>query len=160
MNTRFHQFCNTSGEKQLLSLQQDILKGGFSVFRQFIEDFGEELKRYEDEQKNDIQSILDKCKRWFPNPGSISPAWQTIWEDYQSIITYKNKALEAISLDQRDGEWQIIMDNPFTNQQVVCYPGLSFIEAAYLYGYFYRGLEKNEYLRLQKIDTLLIAEGV
>ena len=51
------------------------------------------------------------------------------------------------------------MDNPYTNENIVCYPGLSFIEAAYLYSYFMVNLAKNEYIRLQKVVNLLISSG-
>lgn len=158
-NQRFQRFCEANEDEQLRSIQQDILSDGFSAFRQFVESFGDKLKRYEDDEKHHVQTILDKCKHWFSEPGSISPAWQTIWQEYQCIITYKNEALESVSPEQRQGEWQILMDNPYTNQQIVCYPGLQFIEAAYLYGYFHHELEKNEYIRLQKIETLLVAQG-
>ena len=47
------------------------------------------------------------------------------------------------------------MDNPLVVQEVVCYPALTFGDAAYLYAYFRPQLEKSEYIRLQKIQTVI-----
>lgn len=158
-STLFQRFCEANQEEQSRALQHEITEGGFSIFREFVDEFLELLKRYEDPQQNLVLQYLEKAKRLIPDPGSISPAWQKLWEEYEEIVKYKNLAMERISVEERPGEWQVIMDNPFVNQQVVCYPGLTFIEAAYLYGYFHPGLENNEYLRLQKVQTLLMNHG-
>lgn len=159
-STLFQRFCKAVQEEQHLALQQEIHEGGFSVFREFVDDFLELLKRYEDPQKDLVLQYLEKAKGLVPDPGSISPAWQKLWEEYEEIIRYKNLAIERIAPEERPGEWQVILDNPYINQQVVCYPGLTFIEAAYLYGYFHPGLVQNEYLRLQKVKTLLMNHGL
>lgn len=75
------------------------------------------------------------------------------------MIATKIQVLQTIHKEDRDGEWQVIIDNPFAIQEVVCYPALNFLDAAYLYAYFRPDLEKNEYLRLQKIQTLVMEFG-
>jgi hypothetical protein len=159
MSTLFKQFRKASTEEQCKTIQQQLQTGGFSLFREFVDEYLEFIKAYTDEGKEEIHVLLDKSKRFFPDPGSFSPAWQTLWEDYGMIVKYKNIAMETVPANEREGEWQVILDNPYINQQVVCYPGLDFLEACYLYGYFHPGLENNEYLRLQKIQTLLYNHG-
>ena len=159
MNTRFHQFWKAASDEECLAIRQELESGGFAAFREFLDDFRDLLKRYTDRDKEQVQACLEKAKRWFPDPGAFSPAWQNVWEQYAEIIRYKNVAMEAVPEPERDGEWQIVIDNPYKHQPIVCYPGLQFIEAAYLYGYFHPDLEKNEYLRLQKIHTVLFDHG-
>jgi hypothetical protein len=67
--------------------------------------------------------------------------------------------LETVPPDQRGGEWQVILDNPHTIQEIVCHPGLTFDDAAYLFSYFRPGLERNEYIRLQKIQNMIVQVG-
>ena len=159
MPSYFDQFRRAESSEQCEAVCAHIRQGGFSVFREFLEEFQEMLKRYEDADKQSVGELLSRARRRFPDPGRISPAWQTVWDDFEEIVKYKNIALETVPPAERAGEWQIVLDNPYVHQQVVCYPGLSFIEAAYLYGYFHPGLQKNEYIRLQKIQTLLYDHG-
>jgi hypothetical protein len=67
--------------------------------------------------------------------------------------------LSCIPAEDRAGEWQVLIDNPYVPQQVVCYPALTFLDAAYMYGYFQRELKPHECLRLQKVTHLLIKNG-
>jgi hypothetical protein len=103
--------------------------------------------------------LLDKAKRLFPTPVLFSPSWDKVWSELEQIITHKAKILQAVPPEERDGEWQIVMDNPATIQEVVCYPGLTFLDAVYLFAYFRPQMEKNEYLRLQKVQTLFLQLG-
>jgi len=159
LSTLFHRFCEAESDEQCARVQEELLHGGFSAFRTFVDDFHELLKRYEDADMESVKRLVDKAKRLIPDPGKISPAWQQLWPNFEQIVAYKNMAMQTVPESERDGEWQIVMDNPFVHSQVVCYPGLQFIEAAYLYGYFHPGLEKNEYIRLQKVVTLLYDHG-
>ncbi|MNR53601.1 hypothetical protein D3C85_1736400 [compost metagenome] len=85
----------------------------------------------------------------------FSPSWETIWPEIELTIAAKRNIYTNIPHADRAGEWQVIMDNPLVVQEVVCYPGLSFEDAAYLYAYFRPQLEKSEYIRLQKIQTVI-----
>ncbi|WEK55865.1 MAG: hypothetical protein P0Y55_07420 [Candidatus Cohnella colombiensis] len=139
--------------------QTEMENCGYSPFYQFVEQFRTRLKSYTDTEKTHFETLLKRGRRLFPKPGSLSPAWSLLWDEFDSIFRVKNEVLATISEADRDGEWQIIIDNPFHTQSVVCYTELSFYEAAYMYGYFQLELKPNECLRLQKINQLLFTHG-
>jgi hypothetical protein len=134
-------------------------RNGYSYFNEFIEAFRDQIKRAEEEHMPEVLAMLEKAKQTLPEPGSISPSWELLWSDLEALLKHKAEAFREIPRSERDGEWQIVMDNPFTNESVACYPGLSFLEAAYLYGYFRPGLKQNEYIRMQKIISKLERNG-
>lgn len=94
-----------------------------------------------------------------PNPGQVSPSWANIWKEYDSIIRTKRFVLGSIPAAAREGEWQVLLDNPHSNQNIAVYPGLTFMEAIYMFAYFRSDMMPSEYIRLQKIDTLLTFTG-
>lgn len=160
MNTNlFDLFADATTETERSAFQESIRRGGFTAFRLFLDGFREQLKRYEDHESAKMSRLVALAKELFPQPQLFSPAWAQIWEEYELILTYKQTVLETISADQRDGEWQIILDNPYTNSDLICYPGLSFMEGAYMYAYFRTDLKNNEYIRLQKIQNVIMAFG-
>ena len=75
------------------------------------------------------------------------------------MLHWKVYVYRKVPPGDREGEWQILMDNPYTNQEVVCYPGLTFDDAANLFAYFRPNLVKNEYLRMQKVSTAITEHG-
>ncbi|MDF2926869.1 MAG: hypothetical protein K0R57_5783 [Paenibacillaceae bacterium] len=141
------------------ALRQEYKQGGYSMFSELLEGLRQLLLSSEEGTMAQVQDAVAKGRAIIPDPGSISPSWERVWDDYERCIEYKREALAAIAPEDREGEWQIVMDNPFTNDGIACYPALSFAEAAYLYAYFRKDLKKNEYLRLQKIINLLTTEG-
>ncbi|MFS1512651.1 hypothetical protein VQL36_09460 [Chengkuizengella sp. SCS-71B] len=132
---------------------------GYSGFSHFLYWMKDQLKSYDDTNISEATKLLNKAKTIFPNPKQFSPSWANIWPQLEQIVQYKNEVLKQIPINNRTGEWQVIMDNPYTNEAVVCYPGLSFIEAAYLYGFFRLDLKNNEYIRLQRVENLVIFQG-
>lgn len=160
MNTNlFDLFEAATTETELNTFQDTIRKGGFTSFRLFIDGFRERLKRCEDNDMANMRRLVTLAKKLFPQPQLFSPAWAQIWDEYELIVTYKLTVLETVPADQRDGEWQIILDNPYTNSDLICYPGLSFLEGAYMFAYFRTDLKNNEYIRLQKIQHVIMAFG-
>lgn len=155
----FDRFAETSDEHELSAIREQLEAGGYSDFYRFLEHFRERLKRYGDEEAEQIRDLIQKARETFPNPGSISPSWQDIWGEFACIHEHKTQVLKKIPASEREGEWQILIDNPYTNREIACYPGLSFEEAAYLYGYFHHDLNQNEYIRLQKIQTVIMDYG-
>jgi hypothetical protein len=155
----FEQFVHAETEQELLAIQQRINEEGYSGFRPFLDDFIARIRSFLDDETKEIESLIERAKTLFPAPGTFSPSWERIWDELEQTVAYKRKVLETVPVEERDGEWQIIMDNPYVIQDVVCYPGLPFLEAAYMYGYFRPGLEKNEYLRLQKVRTVFMEFG-
>jgi hypothetical protein len=155
----FESFIQAESEQELRQIQLQVQQGGYSAFYGFLDSFTEEIKQFRDEDAEAMMKLLDKAKQWFPTPSAFSPSWEKVWGELEKTIVCKTKVLNAIPLQDRDGEWQILIDNPYEIRDVTCYPGLSFDKAAYLYGYFHPQLEKNEYVRLQKIETAIMDFG-
>ncbi len=155
----FLHYMRTESEELEQTYSERIAQEGYFSFYRFIEDFRTELKTYGDDRIATIGRKLSRARELFPEPQRFSPSWNAVWDEFELIFVIKNDVLAAIPLTGRDGEWQILLDNPYSHQQVVCYPGLSFLEAAYLYGYFQRELKPNEVLRLQKVSNLLSVNG-
>lgn len=136
-----------------------LIAGGYSAFSEFLHDFKAELKQCSEATMESINQILNDAKTAIPNPGSISPSWTYIWGELEETLNGKQEVLNQVPREQREGEWLVLLDNPYLNDGRVCYPGLSFIEAAYLYAYFKSDLKANEYVRLHKVENVLMAYG-
>jgi hypothetical protein len=158
-NNPFEQFVNAASEDETNELKQIVHNEGYPFFRRLLDGFDHKIKQFTDNEAETVVKLIAKAKKLFPDPGQISPSWERVWIEFEQMIQYKIKMLQSIAEDKRDGDWQVVMDNPYTNQEVVCYPGLSFLEAAYLYSYFRPGLEKNEYVQVQKVKSLIMEYG-
>lgn len=154
-----HRFIHAETNEDLEGIRKSIADGGYSSFNQLLEYIKQQLKICSETEWSRVQQEIDKARKLVPIPGGISPAWEYIWDDVTNWLHYKQEMLSKVSAEQRDGEWQVLIDNPFTHQQIVCYPGLSFIEAAWIYAYFRNDLQKNEYIRVQKVVDVLVIEG-
>lgn len=152
-------FQNARTDDEIESVRREIEEGGYSCFNELLEHLKHQLKLCDEASLGEVRESFAKARRIVPFPGRISPSWERIWEELHRFLQHKEAVLRQVPQRDRDGEWQIVMDNPYTNDGIVCYPGLSFIEAAYLYAYFRDSLKKNEYIRLQKIVNLLVTEG-
>ncbi|MCQ6560117.1 hypothetical protein [Paenibacillus mendelii] len=132
---------------------------GFTAVRRFLDEFRDYLRLFADEASERAAELLYRAQRVLPNPGHVSPSWTDVWKEFDSIIRTKTYVLDSIPASARDGEWQVLLDNPHSNQNIAVYPGLSFMEAIYMFAYFRSDLTLNEYIRLQKIDTVLTFTG-
>jgi hypothetical protein len=148
-----------ASEQELTELQTAIRNGGYSAFHQLLEGCRQHLRVIRDEELQKIRHLLDTAKRLFPDPGLFSPSWLHIWQELEQMVAIKSNLMKTVPLKEREGEWQVILDNPFTIEEIVCHPGLTFDEASYLFSYFRLGLEKNEYIRLQKIQNMMVDVG-
>ncbi|MEX2460874.1 MAG: hypothetical protein WD469_06180 [Paenibacillaceae bacterium] len=155
----FEQFQQATTLEANNELRAMLESGGYSLFSLLLEGLKAHLITCDEISLEQAKQLIVKGREIVPQPFVISPSWEKVWEEMEHLIFYKGEALRSIPLSDRDGEWQIIMDNPFTNEGVTCYPALSFADAAYLYGYFRRDLRKNEYIRLQKIVNVVISQG-
>lgn len=155
----FIKFDTAATAREYEELREETGRRGYAYFSDFLEALRETLKQAEEKDLPEARKLLAKAREVFPEPGTYSPAWVLAWNEMESLIDCKQEAMERIPPGERGGEWQIVMDNPYTNEPVVCYPALSFLEAAYLYGYFKPGLKRNEYIRMQKIQSLLEYRG-
>lgn len=157
-STVFERFLNADSG-QLGELREHISIEGYSGFYSFLEKLKARIKWFADDETDSMRELLDKAMHIVPNPGALSPSWTYIWERLDRMIQCKIGLLQAVPPQERDGEWQVLIDNPFMNREVACYPALSFMEASYIYAQFRPDLENNEYIRLQKIQTHITESG-
>ncbi|NOV02595.1 hypothetical protein GC097_21565 [Paenibacillus sp. LMG 31457] len=155
LNNTYSQFSMLIGEEAEAAYQQEVRAEGYAGFRRLLDGLTEAIKAAADADIPGLEQALAKASRLFPEPVQFSPSWECIWAELEATLTAKKHVLSSISPAERSGEWQVIMDNPQVVQEVVCYPGLDFHDAAYLYAYFRPQLEKSEYIRLQKIQTVI-----
>ena len=95
----------------------------------------------------------------FPEPSQYSPSFQFVWNELHTIFENKLQILHTVPIEEREGEWQILSDNPHTHREILCIPELNFLEAAYYYGYYRVDLKRNEYIRLQKVHNVHMEFG-
>jgi len=136
-----------------------VAGAGYAAVRRMIAYAEKRIEAFADGEKESVERMLDRCRRLGPLPGGVSPAWETVWDRLHRMLEAKDAVLKSVPPEERDGEWQIVMDNPYTTAEVVCYPGLTFLRAAYLYGYFVPELKQNEYIRVQKVRTVIMHFG-
>lgn len=155
----FNQLVQAESDEHLDALRRFFQDKGFSAFRGFLDEFHTYIKKLQDGQSDEAYALIDKARRMMPQPEKLSPSWAGIWDQLARMIEFKLKALREIPADVRDGEWQVLVDNPYMNREVACYPALDFEEASYLYAKFRPTLEHHEYIRIQKIQTHLTEFG-
>ncbi|MBB6669222.1 hypothetical protein [Cohnella nanjingensis] len=152
-------FAGLRYEHEENAFRDEMLQAGYYAFFAFLEEFRAFLRAYGDDGIAEASSRIALARRLFPEAERISPSWARIWTEFERIAAGKNEAMAAVSPLERPGEWQVLIDNPHLPQQVVCYPDLAFLDAAYAYGYFSLELKPNENLKLQKTMTALLAQG-
>ena len=146
-------------EAELVAVRDTLLRSGYSGFYKFLESMKAKIKGFGDGEQGEVLALIAKAREAVPNPGEISPSWTYIWDLLEKMTQYKLKVLQTVPVTEREGEWQVLIDNPFQNREVACYPGLTFEAAAYIYAQFRPELEHNEYIRLQKIQTHITEFG-
>jgi hypothetical protein len=155
----FQHYMHITQQESEQMFRSSMEASGYFSFYRFVEDFRNGLKGYSNDDIASYRVFLERARRLFPAPGQFSPSWDTLWEEFDLIFASKNEVLNSISSSAREGEWQVLIDNPHTHLPVVCYPSLPFLEAAYMFGYFQRDLKPNECLRLQKVTVLMLVHG-
>ncbi|TXK83914.1 hypothetical protein [Paenibacillus sp. N3.4] len=155
LNPTYDDFTKLSTPDAESAFQQEVHTEGYAGFRRLLDGLTEAIKAAMDMDIESLEHALEKSGRLFQEPVIFSPSYARVWQELHATLASKKYVLQTIPLSDRAGEWQVIMDNPGAVQEVVCYPGLAFCDAAYLYAYFRPQLEKSEYIRLQKIVTLI-----
>ncbi|MBP3963348.1 hypothetical protein [Paenibacillus lignilyticus] len=156
----FQQIKGLDSDVEIEAFGLELRSGGFTAIRRFLDDFRQYLRTFTDEEGEYTQELLRRGQLAVPDPGRTSPSWTYVWREFAGIIRTKRHVFESIPVDQRSGEWQVLLDNPFSNQNISVYPALTFIEAVYMFAYFRTELLNNEYIRLQKIATVMTFQGV
>ncbi|MFC0211787.1 hypothetical protein ACFFK0_04845 [Paenibacillus chartarius] len=155
----FERFAAAGTAEEQAHVREAVEAERYPAFYPIVEGFTALLRSFGDEEIERVDALLRRGRELFPQPAGFSPSWEKLWDELEQTAAYKKEALAAVAPGDRDGEWQVLLDNPYTNQDVACYPALTFMEAVYLYGYFRQKLEKHEYVRLQKIQTLIMNFG-
>jgi hypothetical protein len=155
----FEQFAAADTAAEQARLCEAVHARRYSAFYPIVEGFHALMRSFEEEQAERVALLLRRGRELFPQPEAFSPSWEKLWEQLEQVAAFKRHAFASVAPADREGEWQVLLDNPYTHRDVACYPALTFMEAAYLYGYFRQQLEKNEYVRLQKIQTLIMNFG-
>lgn len=156
---KLYEQLSRSQEAEWTQLRAYIEKEGYGAFRNLVDEFKSAIKKATDIDEEEVSARIEAAERMFPEPAKFSPTWQIIWRELRDMLRWKVYIYREVPPNDREGEWQILMDNPFTNQEVVCYPCLTFDESANLFAYFRPNLESNEYLRLQKVSTAITENG-
>lgn len=149
--------AETDADKE--ALRAELISGGYSVFYRLLDAFRKRIEHFGDGEADSVLAMIDKGREVVPDPAKISPAWDGIWTKLERMVSFKQRALDTIPPEKRDGEWQVLIDNPYENRETACYPGLTFMEAVFIYAKFRPELMNNEYVRLQKVDTHLTEFG-
>lgn len=155
----FAAFAGLATPAEAQTFGEALAAEGFSAVRRFLDGFRDELRQFGDERSAWTAELVERGRLALPEPGRISPSWSDIWNEYRRIAVYKGELLARIPEPERSGEWQVLLDNPYANGSIAVYPALTFAEAAYLYAYFRAGLEPSEYIRLQRVDTVILNTG-
>src|SRR5690554_4161007 len=121
----FELFLKAETEQQTIELQDLMNKGGYSVFYIFLESFKKHIQLFRDDDAELMKALVARGRAMLPNPGAMSPSWTYIWDKLDNMISYKLRVLLAVAQDDRNGDWQVLIDNPSTNREVACYPGLT-----------------------------------
>ncbi|OGX68214.1 MAG: hypothetical protein A2189_05805, partial [Paenibacillus sp. RIFOXYA1_FULL_44_5] len=140
----YTKFSQAATEAEFEEFQEAAERSGYASFRAFLDKLQHDLKAGEEAELAVIAEKLQKAKKAMPEPGKLSPSWANIWEELTQLASFKREVIQTIPAVEWEGEWQIVLDNPHTKDEVVCYPSLSFLEAAYLFGYFKLDLKRNE----------------
>lgn len=146
-------------ESAIEAFGAELRKAGFTPIRRFLDDFRNYLREYGEAESGYATELLKQAREALPEPGQTSPSWTYIWREYDVIVRTKAQIFRDIPSTDREGEWQVLIDNPFSNQNIAVYPGLTFKEAAYMFAYFRADLTNSEYIRLQKVATVMTFSG-
>jgi len=159
MNGFFERFIHLSDESDKLDFKQSIEKAGFSAINQWIHSLYDHVKKMDEPEFNQVKRWLECGKELFPDLAVYSPSWANTWKELFEIHRRKADYYFTVSSDQRDGEWQVLYDNPFATDGIVCHTNKTFPEATYLAAKYQLGLKRAEYVKLQKVLTSLVHRG-
>ena len=158
-NAHYQQLTEVTNDTEAAAFGEQLRAEGFTAVRRLLDEFRDYLRRFTDSEGERALELLRIARIAIPEPGRISPSWAYIWQEFERIIRTKNYLFKSIAAADREGEWQVLLDNPHSNQNIAVYPALSFMEAIYMFAYFRTDLTNNEYIRLQKISTVVTFTG-
>lgn len=158
-NTHYQQLTEVTDDSEAEAFGRRLCEEGFTAVRRLLDEFRDYLKRFVDNEGEQALERLRLARIAILEPGRISPSWTYVWQEFERIIRTKIYLFQSIAEADRDGEWQVLLDNPHSNQNIAVYPALTFMESIYMFAYFRTDLTNNEYIRLQKISTVVTFTG-
>ena len=157
METTFYErFLTTTNEEQLA---QEIKSLSYKDIYDWITRLTNELEIASEGEFARLEELIQNAATILPDPQSYSPSWDGIWTELQAILEIKQQVFKKIPPQERDGEWQLLFDNPFSTEGMVNHVNLTFDKAAYMFAKYRKDLAKLEYVSLQKVQRFITENG-
>lgn len=157
--TWFRSFINISSDAEKVAFKKEIEGTGFSALNQFINSLYDKVKNMDEKEFKEVKNWLELSKELLPDLSLYSPAWQDTWKELFYLYDTKVEIYSAVSNEERKGEWQVLFDNPFSTEQIVCHTNKTFTDAAYLTAKYQFKLRRAEYIKLQKVISVITKKG-
>lgn len=155
----FNRFIQISDDTEKNQFRENMTEAGFSAVNQWLRSFYDHVKNMDEQGFKSMREWLELGKEVLPELGQFSPSWQNTWQELFDLYQIKTEAYASIPDEQRDGEWQVLFDNPFSTDGIVCHSNKTFAEATYLFAKYRLTLKKAEYVKLQKVVTSMVQKG-
>lgn len=152
-------FKNVHSPEEKQELVKEIEAQGYALMNEWIKRLDIDLQLADEGHLDQIGKELLTAQELWPNPEKFSPLWDNKWEDLLSILAIKKQVYQEVPASEREGEWQILFDNPFSTEGTVIHVKLSFPTAAYQYAKYRHGLHKHEYVTIQKAHRYITEYG-
>jgi len=159
MRNWFDEFKNVTTDDEKKSFQQAVEQSGFSAMNEMTRSFHTELKKMDRQGFESMKDWIELGKELFPDLIRFSPTWEYFWKEVTQLYQYKVEYYELVSEEEQEGEWQVLFDNPFSTEGIVCNPNKNFAEATYLAAKYQLSFKKAEILKLQKVAHTIIKNG-
>lgn len=152
-------FKNAHSGEDKQELVKEIENQGYTLINEWIKRLDLDLQQADEDQLKEVEKDIQTAQEVLPNPDKYSPLWVNAWKDLIAILSIKKKVFEQIPAGEREGEWQILFDNPYSTDGTVIHLKLSFPIAAYHYAKYRNGLHKHEYVTIQKAHRYITEYG-
>lgn len=155
----FEEFIKLDTPDKKAEFLDKLLANAYTNLRNLTDQLTESIRKAEEADFPVIAGWIQQARHLIPDPHQISPYYQSVWDKLLKVLTYKQEAFMSFAQDHRDGEWQIVFNNPNTHDELLCIPSLTFTEACYMFAKYRTDLKQNEILRLQKVTDHLTTTG-
>lgn len=160
MDIWFERMTSLENEQESEQFVKEIQEQGFMALNNLINSFYEKIKEMEDKEFKQVEIWIQLGKDLLPDLATFSPTWSNTWKNLQTIFERKVEFYSQVPLAEREGEWQVLFDNPFITDDIVCNSNLKFAEATYLIAKYLLNLKKSEIVKLQKVITYAKTTGM
>lgn len=155
----FKQFIQSETPAERAVFLEQLNANGYTHLRYLVDELTGSIRQAEDADFFKIEEWIHKAQEYIPEPSRISPYYQSVWEQLAKILNFKREMYGKLPKDSRSGEWQIVYNNPNSNEDVLCIPSLPFHEASYMFAKYRLDLKPAEVLRLQKVADQFTITG-